>query len=568
MPAVTVAPTEPESFETAKPVVLRAEKKARTERNGVITVQHAGGINGTDPEDYLIGACLLDEGATLDKAMASGLTTADLTNQRRITTYAALRHMRESGVPIGLDTLFTELGPRINEAGGLPELMAISDPLTLGTTLHADHYIRVILDRANRRRVILKAKDTIERAERGEELEVAKPARAAGEARPITSFTLPPAKDHSILIGKRWLCRGDGAILSSTSGMGKSTISAQLAMHWALDRQPFNAFKPNGSLTSLIFQSEDSEGDMAEIQLSICEGMKLTGQERATVGERVKIITDRVNRGPAFLKALKAQIELHKPDLVWINPILAFLGGDVNDAEEVGNFLRGGLNGLNEPATHAYIIIHHTAKPPKDKTDRKWNEMMYDMAGSADLTNWARAILSLRAGENEGEFNLVLAKRGVRAGATELKPGTVNTSIKFPTPTTIIPIRHSTQRFTPQGATEDMPMIYWEMMDKAVSEGAKSPAGRKKKYSVEDLQPCFPIGPEKALGFRALHNFAKEIKPTIGTGTFEDILLEAQEQGLIKVDKTNPRQPKYYSPRTPEARQETPELPAWDGDES
>lgn len=376
-------------------------------------------------------------------------------------------------------------------------------------------------------------------------------AKAELVARPITSFRLLPSDDRSILVGRRWLCRGDGAILSSTSGTGKSTLSIQLAFHWALGRMPFNAFRPHGPLTSLILQSEDSEGDVAEIQSSMCEAMTLSEAEKELVGSRVMVVTDRVNRGLAFLKELKRLIALHQPDIVWINPMLAFMGGDINDAEAVGNFLRGGLNGLNEPATHAYIIIHHTAKPPKEKADRKWNEMMYDMAGSADLTNWARAILSLRAGENEGEFNLVLAKRGVRAGATELKPGTVNSSIKYPTPTITIPVRHSTQRFTPPGG-EDMPMIYWETMDKPVSEGAKSPAGRKKKYSVEDLAPCFPRGLEKALGFRALHNFAKEIKPNIGTGTFEDVLIEAQERGLIKVDKSNPRQPRYYAPVEPD----------------
>lgn len=366
-------------------------------------------------------------------------------------------------------------------------------------------------------------------------------------ARPITDFALPPKGDSSVLIGKRWLCRGDGAILSSTSGMGKSTLSIQLAIQWALGLAPFKAFKPHKPLTSLIFQSEDSNGDVAEMQLSICHALQLTPQDRALVATRVRVVTDRVNRGDAFIKAMREQIAIHKPDLVWINPLLAFLGSDVNDAEEVGHFLRGGLNGANEQSTHAYIVVHHTSKPPKEKTERRWSETMYDMAGSADLTNWARAVLSLRAGEVRGEFNLVLAKRGIRAGATILTPGDRNPEIKVEQPTDTIPIKHSGGRFTPEGH-DDMPLLFWEMCERPVLEmPAKSGAGRRKDYQVDDFEIIFPVGIKNAKGFRVLHREAKEIKPTIGGSAFERIIDEALNLGKLKIDRENPRQPKYYS---------------------
>ncbi len=363
-------------------------------------------------------------------------------------------------------------------------------------------------------------------------------------ARPLTSFALPPKSDPSTLIGRRYICRGDGVILSSTSGMGKSTLSIYLAAHWALARAPFGAFPPAKPITSLIFQSEDSEGDVAEMQLSTCHGMQLTPEDTTLVGERVKIVTDRVNRGPAFIKAMKAQIALHKPDIVWINPLLAFLGADINDAEEAGNFLRGGLNGANEPATHAYILIHHTSKPPKEKSARKWNEVMYDMAGSADLTNWARAVISLRPGDNHGEFNLVLAKRGLRACATERTEG--KHGIPQETPTMVIPIRHSTERFTPQGG-EEMPMMYWEKCDRAVSDTVpQSPAGRKRKYEPSDFAAIWPAK-ARPLGFRPLHRAAKDIKPAIGVSAFEAVLEDACDRGELVKDMSNPRAPVYYA---------------------
>jgi len=191
--------------------------------------------------------------------------------------------------------------------------------------------------------------------------------------------------------------------------------------------------------------------------------MKLNGSQKSEIDRNIVSVTDRVNRGTRFRAALKSLLAQHKPDIVIINPLLAFMDGDVNSAQDVGKFIREELNSLNEPATFAYIVVHHASKPPKERTERRWNEMMYEMAGSADLTNAARAILSLQAGDTKGEFKLRAAKRGMRAGLTEPKPGTVNPEIKFDTPTDEISIRHSKDRFTVNG--QDLPVIHWERFD-------------------------------------------------------------------------------------------------------
>jgi hypothetical protein len=361
-------------------------------------------------------------------------------------------------------------------------------------------------------------------------------------ARPLTDFVLPPVNDPSVLIGNRYLSCGDGAILASTSGMGKSSLSIQAATTWGLGRELFGGFKPSRPLRSLIFQSEDSEGDIAEVKLSLFHAMKLNDEEKEWVMENVKIVTDRVHRGAAFINELKRQIEIHKPDLVWINPLLAFIGGDVNDAKEAGEFLREGLNSLNEPAKFAYIIVHHTSKPPKEKTDRRWNEVMYDMAGSADLTNWARAIISLRPADEEGRFNLVLAKRGRRAGFTRTIQGKV---AQFSEPITTISIKHSSERFTPPNGVE-MAVIHWEQCDEAPE--STKPGGRPRTTKFEQFKPVFPIGLENSKGFRPLLRAAQEIKPSLSNTAFDGLIERSVDAGLVCIDKRNPLQPKYYLP--------------------
>ena len=80
---------------------------------------------------------------------------------------------------------------------------------------------------------------------------------AFAQPRTPSSFRIPEPKDRSILLGNRYLNRGDGLILSGSSGIGKSSISMQGAAEWALG-DPFLGIKPNGPLRSLIIQAEDA----------------------------------------------------------------------------------------------------------------------------------------------------------------------------------------------------------------------------------------------------------------------------------------------------------------------
>lgn len=348
-------------------------------------------------------------------------------------------------------------------------------------------------------------------------------------ARPLFDFQIPPPGDPSVLLGNRYLSRGDLLILASTSGMGKSSLSLQAATTWALKRPLFGALQPHLPIRSLFFQSEDNEGDIAEVRHSLAHAMKLTPEEQSHVGNHVKIVTDRIHRGLSFRQEVKRQLALFPADIVWVNPLLAFIGGDVNDAEAVGQFIREQLNSLNEPPTHAYAIVHHTAKPPKERTDRRWNEVMYDMAGSADLTNAARAILSLRPSDTEGQFNLVLAKRGVRAGYTKKVKGVINPGLTFDEPTTIIGLKHSRDRMLVDG--RDLPVIHWEQSE-VTTDQPKNQGGRPAKYQIEDFLTHFPKLDEPALPSAQIWKRVEGVSG-IKLSTFKDLVMRAAKAGLV-----------------------------------
>lgn len=368
---------------------------------------------------------------------------------------------------------------------------------------------------------------------------IAGPApKPTGPLRKPSEFHLAPATDPSSLLGNRYLNRGDGLVISGQSGCGKSSMQAQMAEAWSLG-EDFMGIRPASPLSSLIVQSEDSDGDIAEAWQSIRHVRQRTASQSEATDARVRIVTDRVNRGARFLASLRQHIAEFKPDLVWINPLQAFVDGDITSAKDIGAFLREGLNGLNEPATFGIVLIHHTTKPAtgKDRHDRLWHEQMYDMAGGAEIINWARAIISIKPQEEPGTFSLRLAKRGRRAGVTrEVEQGA---GVRME-PVTEIGIRHSTGKL-PGG----QPIIFWESMampDKKKIAGESG--GRPSKYKFTDYRPVFPTKQSEGLPLAVLHR-ALEAQNPIKKDTLFHALKRWAADGDVEI-VSEPGKPDRY----------------------
>lgn len=473
------AEVEQETWDTASPVAVPLSAPRSSELS---------------PESYVLGCCLLDEGTTLDRCIAANLSSTDFTSPSFGLIYSTLRDMRTTGDPIDLSTLADRLGPMLPDVGGIMALVQLSDPIAIGTTTRASSYIQRILQDSANRRAVQQAKSLIERANSGQDVAELSQTGVQVGRRSLFDFNLIPDGHESILLGERYLNRGDGAVLVSTSGMGKSSAAIQMATELSLNMGPFG-IQGNGPLRSLIMQSEDSDGDVAEVAYSMKHVLNLTPDQIATVNDRVCVVTDRVNRGIRFITHLKKHIAEFKPDLVFINPLQAFMDGDVTESKDLGAFLREGLNGLNEPASFGYIIVHHTTKPAKPQAGSRsanWNEVMYDMAGGAEIINWARAIISLRAAPVEGDFNMVLAKRGRRAGVTRKVPQGTGWTIE---PVTTIPLRHATGRIEIPGIKRGLPLIYWEGREPDEKPGSTpgiKGRGRPEAYAFNDFRNVLP----------------------------------------------------------------------------
>lgn len=236
-----------------------------------------------------------------------------------------------------------------------------------------------------------------------------------------------PEKDDSSLLGDRWVCKGGQLLVVGQSGIGKSSLTVQAAITWALGL-PFFGIKPARALRSLFIQAENDMGDMSDIVKGVMASA--VAQSRMPHDKAVKMITSNLTfvrvtaqTGQEFIEVVRHLLEAHGPvDLVFGDPLLSYIGDDISQQAVASHFLRGLCNPIAFEHGFAWVWSHHTGKPQSDSKSRAhWNsnDYAYVGLGSSELTNWARAICVLQTTKYDGIFKLLLAKRGNRAAVLD-----------------------------------------------------------------------------------------------------------------------------------------------------
>jgi hypothetical protein len=307
------------------------------------------------------------------------------------------------------------------------------------------------------------------------------------------------------LAGNRWLCREGSALIIAPSGIGKSSFGIQQDICFALGRTAFG-IKPPQPLRILTIQAENDDGDLAEMSRGICAHLNLTDEERRQITERVVYIKEKTLTGMAFLHQLRRLVEKYKPDLIRIDPLHAYVGGDVRDAALTTRFLRNGLNPILQEFHCAAIVVHHTPKTTnRDTAEWLASDWMYAGAGNADLTNWARAILVIDGTKVPGAFKFRAAKRGSRIGWADENGHPVFERL----------FCHQT------GGT-----IFWRDASEDDTERVALVRQKKSPRTVQDLTALVPR--QGSINKNVLRSQAQI--NGIGTNRFRDLLAEALEQ--------------------------------------
>jgi hypothetical protein len=228
-------------------------------------------------------------------------------------------------------------------------------------------------------------------------------------------------QDANELLRQRFLCRGGGLLLCGPTGIGKSSWAMQCAILWALGRECFG-ITPARPLKSLLIQAENDDGDLAEMRDGVIAGLGLTEAEAKAACNNIIVAREDARTGfDFFLSVVRPLLGEHHPDLLWIDPALAYLGAEAGAQRDVTPFLRNYLNPLLREFNCGAVIVHHTNKPPAGKEKSNWsgNDFAYLGSGSIEWANWARAILALRGLGSHEVFELRAAKRGSRLGWKE-----------------------------------------------------------------------------------------------------------------------------------------------------
>ena len=246
--------------------------------------------------------------------------------------------------------------------------------------------------------------------------------RLAESDRTLDTFETPgpDSEDPDCLFQNRWLRRGACGAIVSTSGVGKSSFSMQAATVWAGGQECLGV-RPLKPLKIGIFQSEDDEYDVANfrdrIRIGLAAELDWTPEQIQEAESRVTFCALDGSTGARFVEHLRRKQEKHHFDLLIINPLFAFFGGDLNDGNAMTAFLRHGIDPLikAEATKCGCIIIHHTGKPNRDAMNQGDIFKAYLGSGSGEFTNYIRSALVLtpwNGGKLPGVFDLIAAKHG------------------------------------------------------------------------------------------------------------------------------------------------------------
>ncbi|PWU10698.1 MAG: hypothetical protein C5B50_24945 [Verrucomicrobia bacterium] len=298
----------------------------------------------------------------------------------------------------------------------------------------------------------------------------APPPRPPPVARPLSTLLRPTRNDTQELLRNRYLCRGAGLLLCGPTGIGKSSLTLQCAILWAIGKPAFGMV-PTGPLRSLIIQAENDDGDLAEMRDGIIAGLNLSPEDAKRATDSIIVVREDTRTGYKFFcEVVRPLLAEHKPDLLFIDPALAYLGGEANTQRDVGGFLRNLLNPFLHEFNCGALVIHHTNKPPKGKEKPDWQagDFAYLGAGSAEWANWARAVLAVRSIGSHSIFQLQAAKRGGRIGWKEADGQTAY--VRY--------VAHA----------KDSGTIYW----REVNPDEVETGGRPKSYDREEIFNLLP----------------------------------------------------------------------------
>jgi hypothetical protein len=362
--------------------------------------------------------CPFNESA-LEAIAAAGLQEGDFQTATGRVVLAAL-DLHSKGRPVDLLTVNKAMTPEtLERLGGCFALNRLVD--NAPPVSHAGYYIRQVQDAAAMRRIAGLASGWVNAARNGtpaakvlefirQGLDAEERREVEGSDTDLDGFSLATLAETEVdegatLLGGdgiRYLCRGGTMLFVGPSGVGKSTASAQQDILWSLGRPAFG-IAPARPLRIVTVQAENDQGDLIHMARGIIGALNLGGDDRAMVEAGTVYLSHNASTGPDFLAFVDRVVRRYKPDLVRIDPLMAYAGGDLTKPETIAGFCRNGLNRIATRHGVGIVVCHHTPKmtgnTANSQARKQWGafDWQYAASGGADLANWARAMLVIES---------------------------------------------------------------------------------------------------------------------------------------------------------------------------
>lgn len=223
-----------------------------------------------------------------------------------------------------------------------------------------------------------------------------------------------PSNDDQCLLNEWAFERQAIVAIVAPTGAGKSVMTMQIATHCACGKSTIG-FIPHQAYKVLVLQNEDSDNDIA-IMRDGCMS-RLTDAEKAKAYDNLIFVRLRGVYGKTFISALEHYLKEHLPDIVFVNPLLKYYGGDPLNAKEVSAFLNQ-LEPLLERYNCGMVFVHHTIKQSKQSRLNQVDSS-YSGFGSAVWSNSVRDTIELRGTKLDGVYSLITGKRSAKWGWRE-----------------------------------------------------------------------------------------------------------------------------------------------------
>jgi len=216
---------------------------------------------------------------------------------------------------------------------------------------------------------------------------------------------------HPACLWNNWVFEvGDVLIFNAPTGSGKSVFVTQLGFFCALGKA-MCGITPHRPLKVLCVQAEDSQEVLTRLRDGALHGLKelsVSDEEIKQAFQNFKLIRLRGVSGKSFLIKLAQLAKTYSPNIIVVNPLSRFYGGDTLDPEKVTDFFNE-LEKIADDEQLGIVLVGHTKKQ-KESEDNP-SITAHSGYGSAKWGDHAREVLELRKTSEEGLYELRSGKR-------------------------------------------------------------------------------------------------------------------------------------------------------------